>query len=62
VADVAGIVPGDLIVNINGIHTSGLDLNAINGFFNYKPGKKIHLLIDRKGELLRLDFALEDQI
>ena len=62
VADVAGVIPGDLIVNINGIHTSGLDLNSINGFFNYKPGKKIHLLIDRKGEMLRLDFALEDQI
>lgn len=61
-ADVAGVFAGDLIVNINGINTSGLDLNTINGFFNYKPGKKIHLLVDRKGQLLKLDFDLANQI
>lgn len=62
VADIAGVLAGDLIVNINGTNTSSLDLNTINGFFNYKPGKKIHLLVDRKGQLLNLDFALADQI
>ncbi len=62
VADVAGVLAGDLIVNINGTNTSSLDLNTINGFFNYKPGKRIHLLVDRKGQLLNLDFALADQI
>jgi hypothetical protein len=61
-ADVAGILAGDLILNINGVNTKGLDLNTINGFFNYKPGKKIHLLVDRNGQLLKLDFALADQI
>jgi hypothetical protein len=62
VADVAGVLAGDLIISINGINTSGLDLNSINGFFNFKPGKKIHLIVDRKGQRLRLDFELEDQI
>jgi hypothetical protein len=62
VADAAGVLAGDLIVNINGINTSGLDLNTINGFFNYRPGKKIHLTVSRKGELLKIDFALTDQI
>ncbi|HET9488018.1 MAG TPA: aspartyl protease family protein [Chryseosolibacter sp.] len=62
VADVAGVRTGDLLMSINGLQTSGLDLNTINGFFNFKPGKKIHLIVDRKGEKLRLDFELEDQI
>ncbi|MEX2235681.1 MAG: aspartyl protease family protein [Cyclobacteriaceae bacterium] len=61
-ADVAGVQAGDLIVSINGFNASGLELNSINGFFNFRPGKKIHLVVDRKGERLRLDFALADQI
>jgi hypothetical protein len=62
VADVAGVRTGDLLMSINGLQTSGLDLNTINGFFNFKPGKKINLIVDRKGEKLRLEFELEDQI
>jgi hypothetical protein len=62
VADVAGVEPGDLIISINGLRTSSLDLNSINGFFNYKPGKKILLIVDRQGQILRLNFSLEDQI
>ena len=62
VSDEAGVVPGDLIMSINGIQTSGLDLNTINGFFNHKPGKKINLIVNRKGENLRINFALADQI
>lgn len=62
VADIAGVLEGDLIVGINGVSSSTLDLNAINGFFNLKPGKKIHLTVDRKGQLLKIDFALADQI
>lgn len=58
----AGILAGDLIVTINGVKTSGLELNTINGFFNFKAGKKIHLLVNRNGQLLKLDFELADQI
>jgi len=61
-ADIAGVLAGDLIVSINGINTRALDLNTINGYFNHKPGKKINLVVDRKGEQLRLSFELEDQI
>ena len=61
-ADIAGVLAGDLIVSINGINTRTLDLNTINGYFNHKPGKKINLVVDRKGEQLRLSFELEDQI
>ncbi|HET7180344.1 MAG TPA: aspartyl protease family protein [Chryseosolibacter sp.] len=62
VADVAGLHVGDLIQTINGINTRGLDLNTINGFFNSKPGKKIHLVVNRDGQALKIDFALADQI
>jgi hypothetical protein len=62
VADEAGVMAGDLLVSINGISTSSLDLNTINSFFNFKPGKKINLVVDRNGERFKLDFALADQI
>ncbi len=62
VADRAGMLEGDLIVSINGINTKALDLNTINGFFNNKPGKKINLVLDRKGQPLKVSFELEDQI
>jgi hypothetical protein len=39
-----------------------MDLNSINGLLNNKPGKKINLVIDRKGQQLRLGFELADQI
>ncbi len=62
VANIAGVLEGDLIVEINGVNANTLDLNSINGFFNLKPGKKIHLTVDRKGQQLKIDFALADQI
>ena len=62
VADKAGVLPGDIIISINGINTQNLDLNMVNGFFNSKPGKKIKLEISRKGERIKKQFELEDQI
>jgi C-terminal processing protease CtpA/Prc len=53
---------GDLIKTINGINTQGLDLNTINGFFNSKPGKKVHLVVSRDGQPVKIDFKLADQI
>lgn len=62
VADEAGILIGDLIVSVNGLDTKALDLNTINGFFNHKPGKKISVVVDRKGQQFRMAFELSDQI
>lgn len=62
VAEVAGVVAGDLIMSVNGVNASSIDLNTMNGFFNTKPGKKLHLVLDRKGEKLRIEFDLADQI
>lgn len=58
----AGVMEGDIIISINGISASVLDLNLINGFFNYKPGRRIHLVVQRNGVRHRFDFRLEDQI
>jgi hypothetical protein len=62
VADKAGILAGDIIVSINGLATQNLQLDHVNGFFNSKPGKKIKLEINRKGERIKKEFRLEDQI
>ncbi|MBT1685215.1 aspartyl protease family protein [Dawidia soli] len=61
-ADKAGLLPGDVIVSINGVMTQYLSLNHVNGFFNSKPRRKIRLEINRRGERMRKDFTLEDQI
>jgi hypothetical protein len=62
VGDKAGITEGDIIKSINGINTSQINLNVINAFFNMRTGKKLTLILDRKGERLKTDFRLEDQI
>jgi hypothetical protein len=61
-ADKAGLKEGDLIVSINGQLTKNIDLNIINAMLNHRPGKKINLSVDRKGQRVRVDFRLEDQI
>lgn len=62
VSDQAGVAAGDLILSINGVQTSALDLNTINGFFNNKPGKRINMIVDRGGQQLKFSFELADQI
>ena len=57
-----GILPGDQILSVNGIAAKNLDLNSVNGFFNSKPGRRIKLEISRKGEKLKKEIQLQDQI
>jgi hypothetical protein len=61
-AEQVGIQSGDNVIMINGLFTSDMDLNQLNAFFNAKPGKKVILEIDRKGERLRKEFRLTNQI
>jgi hypothetical protein len=58
----ADIQPGDLIIKINGIPATSLDLNQMNAFFNLRPGKRISLELDRNGQRLRKEFRLASQI
>lgn len=62
VGDKAGIKTGDILVSINGLSTKELDLNLINGFFNLRVGKRLSLVVNRKGERIKAEFRLEDQI
>jgi hypothetical protein len=62
VADKAGLEDGDIILSINGMPASTMELNVINGYFNLKPGKRIRVVVDRQGQRLKKDFKLEDQI
>jgi C-terminal processing protease CtpA/Prc len=61
-AEDAGIKPGDLVLTINGLLASDLDLNQLNAFFNMRPGKRIILEIDRNGERVKKEFKLASQI
>lgn len=61
-AEDAGIKSGDLVISINGLLASSLDLNQLNAFFNLRPGKKIVVELDRKGERLKKEFRLTNQI
>jgi hypothetical protein len=58
----AGVLAGDIIVSVNGIPSSVLDLNLINGFFNHRPGKRVHLVVTRNGVRQKIEFKLKEQI
>jgi hypothetical protein len=61
-ADQAGVLPGDIIVGLNGISASSLDLNLINGLLNHKPGKRINLHVKRNSDQMKIEFKLQDEI
>lgn len=61
-AEKADIRVGDVIIFINGISVTSLDLNQVNGYLNSKPGRRISFDIERGGERLKRVFKLENQI
>jgi hypothetical protein len=62
VSDKVGLKPGDMIMHINGLSSSTMKLNEVNGYFNFKPGKHVSIEVLRQGRLLRKEFKLKDQI
>ncbi len=61
-ADAAGILVGDELVSINGVSTSGFDLNGINTVFDLRPGKQLRLEVMREGKILVKKLLLISQI
>lgn len=58
----AGLKKGDIVLVVNGITATDLDLNSVNGLFNSKPGRRIYLEIERDGVRMKKEFKLENQI
>lgn len=59
-AEKAGILQGDIILEINGKKTYDLKLQNIINYFKSKIGKLISLKIDRNGSIMKFQFRLED--
>jgi len=60
--DTAGLQRGDVVSILNGYHSADLSLNIVNGILNSRPGKKIRLVIDRKGQKLKKELILANQL
>ena len=61
-ADLAGIQAGDELISIDGIAASEYSLNALNGAFDLRPGRKVRLEIMREGKMLSKKVTLINQI
>ncbi|HLZ16822.1 MAG TPA: PDZ domain-containing protein, partial [Cyclobacteriaceae bacterium] len=53
---------GDKIFSINNMLTSEMDLSEVNGYFNYKPGKRINMKIIRGAEMIEKEIKLINEI
>lgn len=62
VGALAGLLPGDIITSINGVQTTHLSLDLLNGMLNTKPGKKVNMEIERNGQRQKIAFRLADEI
>lgn len=57
-----GVLVGDEILAVNGTPTSQMDLSSINATFNSKPGKRVHLQLKRKNQILGKEFILASEL
>jgi len=58
-ADRVGIRKGDIIKTINGMGTSSIDLNYVNGLIRSRRGRKIRLKLKRNDEEIKVKLRLE---
>jgi len=58
-AEKAGLLVGDVILSVNNKHAHSFSLQEITQLFYGENGKRIKILIDRKGVQMRFDFRLQ---
>ncbi len=56
----AGLMPGDVIIKVNGRRASGLSLQSITSLMSVKEGKRIKMVIRREGKTMKKQFELRD--
>ena len=61
-ADKAGLLKDDVIIKINGRDSYDLTLGQIVSKFKEKKGRKIKMIIERKGVQMKFQFRLEAKI
>jgi hypothetical protein len=59
-AHLAGIMEGDIVLEVNGKPAYSMEMQELIYILSYKENKKIKLLIDRNGEHLRREFILKN--
>ncbi len=58
-AHLAGLMEGDIILEINGKEAYNLEMEEIVYLFSHKDDRRIRMLVDRNGEHLRYEFYLK---
>lgn len=58
----AGLLKGDVILEINGTPSHEFKISDIISKFQEKPGKRIKIKVDRNGEKMKFEFRLERRI
>ena len=59
-ADIAGILPGDLIIKVGGRKAKNMELQDITQFFSRKEGKNVKLTLQRGEEEIKTSFKLRE--
>ena len=61
-AQQAGIIPDDIIVRLQGKTINSYDLKEIREILSSEEGMSINMSINRKGEIIELNFKLKDRL
>lgn len=61
-AHIAGVLPGDILIKINGVDTHQMSLGEILGKFRSKDNKRINLTVQRDGLTRRFQFRLKRRL
>lgn len=58
-AALAGVLPGDRILSIDGQSTDDLSVFEIDGLLNGRPGGSAHITVERPGSAASMEFEIE---